>query len=415
MYGEEGDAAGALGQEGLAGLHICLIDEVSPGRESCDRELGCFFICKIVGCFNEGVSGLYRVFGEEARGCEAGSQLIVPGGVFSRGPARDEGDHDAVAFFPAGDLVSDIFYYADAFGYGCVGEGDAEGDPVLDYEEVMEFQRGGGGLDEDFVLADIGGGDVSELEVLDAELIQLNGFHGVQFCATNLRWIGLGLRGGCGLCGWLIWTAVPVDPEAEEDEDPLVLGGPADGVGGWGKGGKGAGELVNDEEGYEEPEGPLALAVFCVCGSEVEDQADGEEEAFGQGCEEGRVPETETEVGAVAWEEGKVGFVNDEVEEPVAGDAEAKNYRAFAVLFYKVVYQSEAGAPYDAHEEAVGDGVGRELEGKVGVAFVDVDVFDVEEQEDGPEKVDPLGCHEEKTEGKGGCEFFCAEADAEMT
>ena len=61
------------------------------------------------------------------------------------------------------------------------------------------------------------------------------------------------------------------------------------------------------------------------------------------------------------------------------------------------------------------DGIGGKIEGEVGVAFVDVDVFDVEEEQCGPEEVDPLGCQEEKTEGDGRGEFFCAEADAEVT
>jgi len=206
-----------------------------------------------------------------------------------------------------------------------------------------------------------------------------------------------------------------VDPEAEEDEDPLVLGGPADGVCGWGKGGECACELVGDEEEDQEPEGPFALAVFCVCGSEVEDQADEEDGAFDDGCGNWRTPEAEADAGAVAGKEGKVGFVDDQVEEPVAGDAAGQDDSGSPVFFYEEVDQAEAGAPDDAHKETVCNGVGGELEGKVGITFVDVDVFDVEEEHHGPDEVDPLGCHEQEAERYGGSEFFCAEADAEMT
>jgi len=207
-----------------------------------------------------------------------------------------------------------------------------------------------------------------------------------------------------------------VDPEAEDYEYPLVLGGPADGVCGWGKGGECAGDLVGDEEEDQEVEAPLAFYRFGPGGSEVEDEADEEDGAFDDGGEEGGVPEAEAEARAIAaGEEGEVGFVDDEVEEPVAGDAQGKCERGAPVFFYEEVDEAEAGAPDDAHEEAVGDGIGGEVEGEVGIGLVDVDVFDVEEEERGPEEVDPLGCEEEEAEGEFWGEFFCAEADAEMT
>jgi len=107
--------------------------------------------------------------------------------------------------------------------------------------------------------------------------------------------------------------------------------------------------------------------------------------------------------------------VDDQVEEPVAGDAYGEDDGGAAVFFYEEVDEPEAGAPDEAHEETVGNGIGGELEGEMGVAFVDIDVLDIEEEQDGPEEVDPLGGHEQKAERYGGSEFFCAEADAEMT
>lgn len=72
--------------------------------------------------------------------------------------------------------------------------------------------------------------------------------------------------------------------------------------------------------------------------------------------------------------------MDDEVEDPMAEDAEAEDDRAAAVFFYYIINHSEEEAPDEAHEEAVRDRIGDEVEGEFRVDGPQSYFFDIKEQ-----------------------------------
>jgi hypothetical protein len=169
LEGEEGDAAGAEDEDGLAGVEIAFVDEGVPGGEGSAGEGGGFFEREMRGGVDE------AGFGEEVRGGEDAVDGSAEGGLarggldFAVEPVLEEEAADVVAGLEGSDVRADGG--DDAGGVRAEDAGQRHGGVVVaeDDHEVAVVECGEVEVDEDLVGAEGGELGVGEGEVVDAE------------------------------------------------------------------------------------------------------------------------------------------------------------------------------------------------------------------------------------------------------
>src|SRR5262249_13944407 len=103
LQGEDGDAAGAKGEDGLTSLQVAASEEGVPGGDGGAGRRGGFFEREIRGCGDETLLGIRDVFAQPAvDGAAAGAVMILES-KWTGEPVAEEDAGDAIADFPARD------------------------------------------------------------------------------------------------------------------------------------------------------------------------------------------------------------------------------------------------------------------------------------------------------------------------
>ena len=183
LEGEEGDAAGAEEEDGLAGVEVSALDEGVPGGEGRAGKGGGFGVGEVGGGGDE------AGFGEEVGGGEDAVDGAAERGFAGRGedgavePFLEEEAGDVVAYFEAGDVGADSGDDAGGVGAWDAGERHLGVVGAVDDHEVAVVEAGGVKVDEDFGGAGVGEGEGVEREVVETEGVEAEGGvgHGAGF------------------------------------------------------------------------------------------------------------------------------------------------------------------------------------------------------------------------------------------
>ena len=177
LEAEEGDAAGALDEDGLSGSEVALVYEGVPGGETGAGKRCGFVVGEVGGRDGEGIFGEYQVLGEGARdGIAEGIEGFLGGGC-AIDPAGAVAGEYAVADLEARNVGAQGDDFTD--GVGDLGDGELEVGVIGSVVEelVAVIERDGRDADEGFTRAGRGLGNVVEGEVFAAEGLELPCFH----------------------------------------------------------------------------------------------------------------------------------------------------------------------------------------------------------------------------------------------
>src|SRR6266567_4553464 len=170
-----------------------------------------------------------------------------------------------------------------------------------------------------------------------------------------------------------------------------------------------------EEEPDQKPERPQTESIFRACRSNVESDAGRVDQSFDDERPGHRVPQTEAHI----WSPRKhrhVRRVHQDIENPVADDAEKENEGGPQIAPDDPMNRAEENAPHDQRRQAVAPRIVVEVQGaELHQARNDANVLDPRENEHGPDQIRPLDSEEERADRNPRSRSLGGEPDAEVT
>ena len=177
MEGKDGDAAGALDEDGCAGLEVAGGERV-PGGDGGAGEGGGFLKAEVFGDGDDAGFLEEDEIGQHAIDVAAEGSFGAGGGERAVEPILHENAGDAVTGFPGGDAGADGDHLTGAVGAGNAGQAHFGVVEAFDHHQIAKIQGNCAYADEDFAGAGGGCGTLHKIQRIKAEGRDLPGAHG---------------------------------------------------------------------------------------------------------------------------------------------------------------------------------------------------------------------------------------------
>ena len=168
MQREDGNAAGALDEDGGVGLEAGRSERV-PRGDGGARERGGFFEAEVIGDAHEAGLLEEHVFGECAVDVTAESAFDLGGSGRAVVPVLKKTAADAVTGLPLDDAFTDGGDFAGAVGAGDAGKAEFGVVGALDHHQVAVIERNGVNSNKHLTGAGLRGGALYKLKRINAE------------------------------------------------------------------------------------------------------------------------------------------------------------------------------------------------------------------------------------------------------